>query len=85
VNAFTIAATALLAGFVPVLFVCLRGPELDGVVALEFAGSVATLVFLCLGEGFHRSAYFDVPVVCAVLSWVSGLVYIRFFARNDRE
>jgi multisubunit Na+/H+ antiporter MnhF subunit len=85
VNAFTIAATALLAGFVPIGFVCIRRPELDGVVALELAGAVATLVFLCLGEGFHRSSYFDVPVVCAALSWVSGMVFVRFFARNDER
>lgn len=84
-NAFTIAATALLVGFVPIGIVCVRGRELDGVVALELAGAVAALVFLCLGEGFHRSAYFDVPIVCAALSWVSGMVFVRFFARNDEE
>lgn len=84
-NAFTIAALALLLGFVPIGFVCLRRHELDGVVGLELAGAVATLVFLCLGEGFHRSSYFDVPVVCAALSWVSGMVFVRFFARDDEE
>lgn len=82
-NAFTIAATALLAGFVPIGVVCLRGRELDGVIALELAGALSAVVFLCLGEGFHRSVYFDVPVVCAALSWVSGMVFVRFFARND--
>ena len=84
-NGFTIAATALLAGFVPIGIVCLRGRELDGVVALELAGAVAALVFLCLGEGFHRSSYFDVPIVCAALVWVGGMVFVRFFARNDGE
>jgi multisubunit Na+/H+ antiporter MnhF subunit len=85
VNAFTIAATALLAGFVPIGLVCIRERELDGVVALELAGALAAVVFLCLGEGFQRSAYFDVPVVCAALSWVSGMVFVRFFARNDQH
>lgn len=84
-NAFTIAATALLLGFVPIGIVCLRERELDGVVALELAGAVAALVFLCLGEGFHRSSYLDVPIVCAALTWVSGMVFVRFFARNDDE
>ncbi|HEX6762826.1 MAG TPA: monovalent cation/H+ antiporter complex subunit F [Gaiellaceae bacterium] len=84
-NAFTIAATALLVGFVPIGVVCLRFRELDGVVAIELAGALAALVFLCLGEGFHRSAYFDLPVVCAALAWVSGMVFVRFFARNDEE
>jgi multisubunit Na+/H+ antiporter MnhF subunit len=85
VNAFTIAATALLAGFVPIGIVCVRGRELDGVVALELAGALAAMVFLCLGEGFHRSSYFGVPIVCAALSWVGGMVFVRFFARNDEQ
>jgi len=81
VNAFTIAATALLAGFVPCGIVCLRSRPIDGVVALELGGAVATLVLLCLAEGFHRSSYFNLPVICAVLVWVSGLVYARFLGR----
>jgi multisubunit Na+/H+ antiporter MnhF subunit len=83
VNAFTIAAMALLLGFVPIGIVCVREREIDGVVALELAGAVASLVFLCLGEGFGRSSYFDVPIVCAALSWVGGMVFVRFFTRND--
>jgi multisubunit Na+/H+ antiporter MnhF subunit len=81
VNAFTIAATALLAGYVPLGYVALRLREIDGVVALELGGALTTLVLLCLGEGFHRSAYFDVPVVCAALTWVGGMVFARFFGR----
>ena len=84
-NAFTIAGTALLVGFVPIGYVVLRESELDGVVALELAGALAALVFVCLSEGFHRSSYIDVPVVCAALSWVSGMIFVRFFARNDEQ
>jgi len=81
VNAFTIAGTALLAGFLPLGWVCLRAREIEAVVALQLAGAVATLALLCLAEGFHRSAYFDVPVVAAVLTWVGGLVFGRLIAR----
>lgn len=63
----------------------MRGRELDGVVALELAGSIAVLVLLCFAEGFHRSSYFDVPIVCAALSWVSGMIFVRFLARNDPD
>ena len=80
-NAFTIAATALLAGYVPLGYVCLRLRPIDGVVALEAGGALTTLVLLCLGEGFHRSAYFDVPVACAALTWVGGMVFARFLGR----
>jgi multisubunit Na+/H+ antiporter MnhF subunit len=85
VNAFTIAATALLVGLLPLAFVCLRASELDAVVAVELAGAVASLVLLCLAEGFHRSTYVDVAVACAALSWVGGMVFVRFLARGDAE
>jgi multisubunit Na+/H+ antiporter MnhF subunit len=81
VNAFTIAGMALLVGFVPLGVVAVFARAIDGVVALELCGVLATLVFLCLGEGFHRSAYFDVPIVCAVVSWMGGLVFARFLGR----
>jgi multisubunit Na+/H+ antiporter MnhF subunit len=81
VNAFTTAALALIAGFVPLGVVCLRERPLDGAVALQLAGATTTLVLVCLAEGFHRSSYFDVPVVCAVVTWVGGLVFARFFGR----
>jgi multisubunit Na+/H+ antiporter MnhF subunit len=84
VNAFNIAATALLLGFVPLGIVCLRGRELDGVVALQLAGSQTTLVLVCLSEGFQRSSYFTVAVVAAPLTLVSGLVFARFFGRFVR-
>lgn len=85
IDAFAIAATALLLGFVPLGWVALRGRELDGVVALELAGAVATLVLLCLGEGLHRSSYFDVPVVCVALTWIGALVFTRFFAKERAQ
>jgi multisubunit Na+/H+ antiporter MnhF subunit len=84
-NAFLIAATAMLLGFVPLGWVALREREIDAVAALELAGAVATLVLLCLGEGLHRSAYFDVPIVCVVLTWIGALVFTRFFAKETER
>jgi multisubunit Na+/H+ antiporter MnhF subunit len=81
VNAFEVAALALVTGFAPLLWVCLREREIDGVVALELAGSVATLVLLCLAEGYHRGIYMSVAVVCAAVSWISGVVFARFLGR----
>ena len=80
-NAFEIAATALLGGFLPLGVVLLRGRPIEAVVALELSGALATVVLLCLAEGSHRSVYFAVPVVSALLTWISGLIYIRFLAR----
>lgn len=81
-NAFEIAATVLLGGFLPLGAVLLRGRPIEAVVALELCGALMTLVLLCLAEGFHRSTYFAVPIVSALLTWVSGLIYVRFLARR---
>lgn len=80
-NAFAIAAAVLLGGLAPLLAVTLRRRPVDGLVALELAGAMLVLVLLCLAEGFHRSSYYGVAVVAAVLSWISGLVYARFLGR----
>jgi multisubunit Na+/H+ antiporter MnhF subunit len=83
VNAFTVAGFALLFAFVPLLLVCLVSEEIDGVAAVELCGALATLIFLCLGEGFHRSAYFDVPVISAAATWIGGIVFVRFLGRYN--
>lgn len=80
-NAFVIAATALLVALVPLLAITLVRRPIDGLVAVELAGAIVVLVLLCFAEGFHRSTYYDVPVIAAVLSWVSGIVYARFLGR----
>lgn len=81
VNAFEIAATALLLGLVPLGAIAMRRRPVDGLVALQLAGSLLVLVLLCLAEGFHRSVYYDVPVVAAAMSWIGGLVVARFLGR----
>ena len=80
-NAYQWAATGLIAGIGPCLVFCARAHPLDGLAALQLVGTLATLAFLCLAEGYHRGAYFGVALVCAVLSWVGGLVIARFLAR----
>jgi multisubunit Na+/H+ antiporter MnhF subunit len=82
VNDFLLAATVMLAGFVPIGVVCLRGGPIDALAALELGGALATTILLCLAEGFGRSSYFGVPVVCAAMTWVSGLVFARFIGRH---
>ena len=80
-NAFSTAATALLALLAPLLVVVLRRRPIDGLVALELAGAIVVLALACFAEGFHRSTYYGVAVIAAVLSWISGLVYARFLGR----
>ena len=80
-NAFTAAATGLLACLVPCGIVIVRGRPIDGAVALQLCGTLTVLALICMAEGFHRTAYLDVPVVAAVLSPISGIVFARFIGR----
>ena len=61
--------------------VIVRARPIDAVVALQLCGTTITLVLLCLAEGFHRSVYFNVPLVSALSVWVGGLVYVRFIGK----
>jgi multisubunit Na+/H+ antiporter MnhF subunit len=82
VNVWLIAATVLLAGLLPCGWVLVRARIVDGLVALELGSTVVTLVLLLLAEGFHRSSYFELPVVLAALSFVGTLVFIRFLGER---
>jgi len=78
VNVWLSAATALLVGLLPCGWVLLRGQPRDALVALELASTVVTVVLVLLAEGFHRSSYFNVPLLLASMSFVGTLVFIRF-------
>ena len=80
-TAFMWASFGLIACLVPLVLVMMLGREIDGVVALALCGTVTTLALLCLAQAFQHSAYFDVPVACAVATWISGLIFARFFGR----
>src|SRR5439155_19586086 len=83
VNGWLIGATVLASGLLPCLYVCVRAPLLDAIVALELAGAVATLVLLLLAEGFHRSSYFSLPIVLAALAFVGTMVFVRFLGERS--
>jgi multisubunit Na+/H+ antiporter MnhF subunit len=54
---------------------------MEAIAALELCGTLTTLALICLAEGFHRQAYFGVALVCSVLVWIGGLVFVRFAGR----
>jgi multisubunit Na+/H+ antiporter MnhF subunit len=82
VNVWLIAATVLLAGMLPCGWVLLRGRLNEALVALELATTILTVVLLLLAEGFHRSAYFTLPLVLSALGFVGSLVLVRFLGEK---
>ena len=80
-NAFVVAAIAMLAGLIPCGIVLLRGTIMDAVVAYEAISAIAVMVLILLAEGFRRPGEFELPVLLAVLLFGSGLVFVRLLER----
>jgi multisubunit Na+/H+ antiporter MnhF subunit len=80
-NAFVLAAAAMLLGIFPCIFVMVREELMAAVVAYELTSSILVLVLICLAEGFGRSGEFELAVLLAVLMYGSGLVFVRSMER----
>jgi multicomponent Na+:H+ antiporter subunit F len=82
VSPWLIAAIVLLVACLVPLWVCLRAPLMDALVALEVCGVIQTVVLLLLAEGFHRTVLFDPAVVLALMTFLGSLLYARLLERR---
>lgn len=80
-NAWLIAATALMVMLLPCLWVCVRRGPLDALVALELASTVTTLALLAIAQGYRRDPFMDLALISAVLSFAGALAFVRFLER----
>jgi multicomponent Na+:H+ antiporter subunit F len=81
VLAFTAAAVAMLICLIPAGIVLARGDLPEAVVAYEFITAVIVLVLALLAQAFQRSSLFELPVLLALLTFGSGLVFVRAMER----
>jgi multicomponent Na+:H+ antiporter subunit F len=81
VLAFTVAAIAMLVCVVPAGIVVARGDLPEAVVGYEFITAVMVLVLAVLAQAFQRSSLFELAVLLALLSFGSGLVFVRAMER----
>jgi multisubunit Na+/H+ antiporter MnhF subunit len=82
VNVWIWAATAVLICFLPCLLVMIRAPAMDRLVALEMAGILTIIVLILLSVGFRQPSFLDLALSLAFLSFVSGLVFIKFLEQS---
>ena len=82
-NGWLWAATALAAGLVPLLWVAVRRPPIEGLVALEVGSTLATAALLVLAEGTNRQSFADLALVLGVVSFVSSIAFLRFLEQAD--
>jgi multisubunit Na+/H+ antiporter MnhF subunit len=81
-NAWLLAATILLIALVAPGLVCALARPFDGLVALELAAAITTLVLLILAEGLHRSSFADLAIASAVASFIGSLAFVRLLERQ---
>jgi multisubunit Na+/H+ antiporter MnhF subunit len=81
-NQWLVAATVLLVALLPCAALCIRGGVLDGLVGLELAGVITTVVLLLIAEGFQRQPFVDLALVFAVLQFGGSLAFARMLERR---
>jgi multicomponent Na+:H+ antiporter subunit F len=78
----TLAVLVVAAGaVVPCLLAVLRGDPLQRLAALEALSVAVTVAAVIFADAVGRSAYLDVALVLALLSFAGSLVFARFFGR----
>lgn len=75
------AATALTVSLAPCAWVCFRRELLVRLVAFELGNAITVLILVMVEQAQGRSAFFDVALTMALLSFGSGLVFTRFLER----
>lgn len=78
---WTIASLVMFVALLPCVVACLRGTELDRLVALETAATILCLLLVCLAQAWHRTFYYDLAIALAILAFGGGLVFTRFLER----
>jgi multisubunit Na+/H+ antiporter MnhF subunit len=82
-NVWLAASAILRIGLVPLGAVCfLARSAIDGLVALDIAGTNAALALLLLSEGLGRQPFADLALVAAALSFI-GTVAFSYFLEGE--
>ena len=80
-NAWLIAATVLLFGLFPCIWVVMTGSRVSALIALELASTLTTLALLLIAQGLRRDPFADLALVSAMLSFAGSLTFVRFLER----
>jgi multisubunit Na+/H+ antiporter MnhF subunit len=82
-NAWLVAAMALLVGMLPLGAATLRRAPLDGLPALQVAGVNASLILAMLAVGLDSRDFFDLALVLALLNFAGTLAFATLLERRD--
>jgi multisubunit Na+/H+ antiporter MnhF subunit len=82
VKEWEISALVLVLAMVPLGVVCVQAAAVDGLVALQVAGTTAALVLLLLAESMQRQPFADLALVLGLTSFVGSLAFAYFLERS---
>jgi multisubunit Na+/H+ antiporter MnhF subunit len=80
-NEWLLAALVLLVAMVPLGVVCARSPAIEGLVALQIAGTNTALILLLLAEGIQREPFADLALILSATSFIGPLAFAYFLER----
>ncbi|MDP9037901.1 MAG: monovalent cation/H+ antiporter complex subunit F [Acidobacteriota bacterium] len=81
-NLWVIAAAAVTSCLLPCADMCLRGSPERRLAGLEMTSILVTIAMVLFTVGFGRSAFIDLPLALAVMSFGGGLVFARFLGKH---
>ena len=81
-SAWILAAIILFAALAGPLLVCVTRPIVDALIALELAGTITTVIFIVLAEGYHRQPFIDLALLFALLSMIGAMAFARLMERE---
>ncbi len=80
-NPWLLASCALVVSAIPAGWQTFRGDPMERLAGLELMGILVSMALLLLAQAFQRTAYLDLAVASALLTFGAGLVFARFLER----
>ena len=81
-NLWILSAATVSAALIPCADMCFRGSPERRLVGFEMASIVVVLAMILFTVGFGRSAFIDLPVALAIMSFGGSLVFARFLGKH---
>ena len=83
-KSWELAAQAMMFVLIPLAWISAKGDPRQRLVSFYMADVVITLLMMLLTLAFSRMPLMDLAVALALMSFGSGIVFARFFARHLR-
>lgn len=80
-NAWLIAALALLPPFACGAFLALRGTAASRLVAVQFASAITVFILILLSMAVHQRPFLDLALTLVFVTYPGMLIYTHFLER----